>query len=175
MVAVVIQPHGFPQLGEFAHHQRLDLRNRALLHRVVCDHAPYVGDRGHARVNGATVNIEVAGIAGEEIAALFALGDANDGHNFSEPVFELQRTVHHFPAGLRGDDEIDRGGADKDQQAACQQQRPRQPAQQIACARHACPDGRHLKNHDVTEFSPSAMRTRSAAFLAPSFRITRAR
>jgi hypothetical protein len=30
-------------------------------------------------------------------------------------------------------------------------------------------------NHGVTDLSPSAMRTRSAAFLAPSFRITRAR
>src|SRR5450432_548169 len=171
MVAGIIQAHGLPQLVEFAQHQRLDLGNRASLHRAAGGRASYVGERGDARVDRIAVNFKVAGVAGEEIAALFALGDANDGHGFPEPVFELQRTVRRIPAGLRGDDEVDRGSADDDQQTASQQERPRQLAPQIARACHGSLNNWRWSHHGVTEFSLSAMRTRSAAFLAPNFRI----
>src|ERR1700675_4017901 len=115
MVAGSMKAHSFLQIGELAHYQRLDFGERALLHGVVSDRHFYVGDRGCARVNSVMINFKVGGIAGKEISALFALGDANEGYNSPEVVFELQCMVHHFLAGLRGDDEMDRGGADEDQ------------------------------------------------------------
>jgi hypothetical protein len=107
MVAGIMQAHGFLQLGELANDQRFDFGECALLHRVVSDRYFYIGDRGSARVNGIPVNFKIAGITGEEISALFALGDANEGYHPLEPAFELQCMVHHFLAGLRRDDEID--------------------------------------------------------------------
>ena len=81
VVAGVKQADGFMQFGELAHHQRRDFGNRALLHRVAGDRLFHVGDRARARVNGGPVNTKIVRIAGEEIAALLALRNANGGHN----------------------------------------------------------------------------------------------
>jgi hypothetical protein len=163
-----IKPPLFPRIDKVS----FDTGTRIVVLQVDDRRAPHQtpDHRYYVRIGSTKREAE-----GAEIAALFALSHANEGYNPREFIFELQCTVHHFVVSLRCDDEIDRGGADEDQRTARQQERPRQLAPQTACTCHACLDGQRLSNHSVTTFSLSAMRTRSAAFLAPNFRITRAR
>jgi len=59
------------------------------------------GDCTEAGVGGGMKDLKVFGIAGEKIAALFALRYANDGQNTPKLVIEVQRTIHQFTVGLR--------------------------------------------------------------------------
>src|ERR1700679_1127103 len=82
-LAGIMQTNGLAQLGEFALNQRLYFGDRLMLRRVNDCHFQF-GNRWPDLARGNMINVEVFGVAGEEIAALSRFGDANSSQHGPE-------------------------------------------------------------------------------------------